>query len=343
MSDRTRGRTQLPSLTCPEARLITARSHFVDRFVPDCETVLLPAKTVEGGALNFERGRVRLEAPMRPKRGLLKRRAVEEREVEGVLVDFRIRNPENWAHFLNNHLPILFALCEATDTPPGDCVLVLPEGAPSHILDAAELFGLTALATGDTVTGEGITFAAEPWTGIRPERRDWATGAEPQARLAAAGAREANPDLPDRVFLARRDTRTLENEAEVERLLTKRGFNRLYAEDLSPLDQFRLFEQAEAVVAIHGAGLAPLLYISPEARLRWLMELFPCGHMTDVYRVMAHQCGVRWIGVRGRIKPEHVTPAYKLDEPFLAYSLQSFEADTHAIARALDMIESQTG
>jgi capsular polysaccharide biosynthesis protein len=124
--------------------------------------------------------------------------------------------------------------------------------------------------------------------------------------------------------------------AEVEACLAPHDYTTIHAEDLSPADQMRLFREAEAMVAVHGAALAPLLYVPPGGRLRQLVEILPVGHMTDVYRVMAEQVGVGWTGVRGRIKPKHVEPAYRIGTPFKRFSLDSFEVDIVALERALD-------
>jgi capsular polysaccharide biosynthesis protein len=149
-----------------------------------------------------------------------------------------------------------------------------------------------------------------------------------------AGLDAQNGALPSRIFLSRRDTRVLENEAEVADWLGARGFTKLYPEDFSAADQLRLFRQAEVIVAVHGAGLAPLLYASVSDRPRHLVELLPCGHMTDVYRVMAHQTGWSWAGVRGRLKPEYVKPAYAFHAEFKQFSLDSFEVDIRALDEA---------
>jgi len=145
-----------------------------------------------------------------------------------------------------------------------------------------------------------------------------------------------------RVFLVRRGTRRLVNEAEIAGHLAARGFVRLHAEDLAVADQFRLFQRAEAVVAIHGAALAPMLYRAPGAPPLALVELFPCGHVTDVWRAVAGQTGGRWVGVRGRLRPEHVRPAQDLSRPFLRHSLQDFEADPAAIDRAFAILEGES-
>ncbi len=80
-----------------------------------------------------------------------------------------------------------------------------------------------------------------------------------------------------------------------------------------------------------------MLYTHAKTRPARLIELMPCGHMTDVYRVMATQLGIRWTGVRGRIKPDYIAPAYDLSQPFLAHSLDSFNIDLAALARAVEI------
>ena len=258
----------------------------------------------------------------------------------GVFFDLRLRHPQNWAHFLNNHLPICFALMDQTGLKPEEAVLILPAKTPGYIVRAAGFFGLRTICSADRIEGEGVAFTSEPWTGIRSVRAQWAKLPQIRAILSQESVHGVAPGdpLPRKVFLSRRDTRNLENEAAVEAYLAERGYAKIYPEDLPVADQLRLFEQADSMVAIHGAGLAPLLYLSDKARLKQLVELFPCGHMTDVYRVMSHQVGCRWIGVRGKIKPEHVTPAYDLENPFLQYSLQSFELDLAALDLAFEMV-----
>ncbi|SDN58823.1 Protein of unknown function [Lutimaribacter pacificus] len=335
---RNTGKLTIAPCHCPADTLVTAQSHLVDRFVADCEIVHLPVKTVVGGTLSFDLTDTVAHPPEPPRRSLSLLRRPAPQRVEGrVFVDFRLRFPQNWAHFLNNHLPILFALAEDAGCPPEGMLLVLPGDTPRYIIQAAQFFGLETLCTDAPVEGRALNFTADPWTGIRPARADWAHLPYPQQVLSQC--READSQgtvLPARAFLSRRKTRVLENEPEIESLLAERGFTRLYPEDLSVADQFRLFEETEEIVAIHGAALAPLLYRSGQSRLERLIELFPCGHMTDVYRVMSHQVGCRWLGVRGRIKPEHVAGAYDLEKPFVKYSLQSFAVDPRSLTLALE-------
>jgi capsular polysaccharide biosynthesis protein len=328
------------------ASLVTARSFLVDRVVPDCEIVSLPGKQIAGGQLGHSRGAVTLRpwGNHRPFGRMRRRLAGEERTRrirDRVVFDVRHRSPHNWAHWLTNHLPIVFRLAAAEGLARSEILLVTPADIPGYVRTAAELFGLEVLAADSAIEGEGVTFEVRPWTAVRAARAEWVSAPEVRAVLDAALAGGNAAPLPARIFLSRRKTRALSNEAEIERYLAARGYETIYPEDLAPADQIRLFREAEAIVAIHGAGLAPLLYVPPGGRLRQLVEILPVGHMSDAFRVIADQVGVRWIGVRGKIKPQYVAPAYRLDARFDAFSLDSFEVDVASLDLALEMIGTE--
>ncbi|WP_265501104.1 glycosyltransferase family 61 protein [Paracoccus beibuensis] len=315
------------------SRLITARSFLTDRAVADCEEITLPGRQVPGGTVPY--GRVdRMAAPASRKgwRALLRRRPGPVPLQGDLGMDCRFVSPENWSHFLNLHAPLAFELMRRLDLPPGGMTLILPAGTPGFILKAADYLGLRTQCADGAVTGPGAAFGFSRNITI-PDRRRW---------LKAAGVIDQlfdgpRPDLPRHLFLSRRGARSISNQAEIESVLAPRGFATVYPEDLSPADQFQLFNTAETIVAIHGAGLAPLLYRHPDAPLRHLVEILPCGHMTDFYRLMAQQVGCRWTGVRGRLKPEYVRPAYDLSAPiYRQHSLDSFEVDPVSLERALE-------
>ena len=248
----------------------------------------------------------------------------------------RAHEPENFAHFLNNHLPAFFRAAEVAGRDWSDARLLLPKKTPGYILDLAALFGIQTVCTRKTVRGEGLAFHATPWTSLRSARAAWAALPRPQAALAQALAEAPDPGLPRKVFISRKSTRALENATEIEAWLGDRGFETVYPEDLPVLDQMRLFRDADEIVAVHGAALAPLLYCTPGAGPRRLVEILPVGHMTDVYRDMAAAVDCDWIGVQGRIKPGYVAGLYDLDTPFTQHSLDSFEVDPASLEMAFD-------
>lgn len=327
---------EVASFRMAPGTIVTARSHLIDRMVPACEVISLPEKTVPGGTIPFatvERLPFATTSPrLRDRlRGRVKGEPVP---LEGTLgFDCRFGSPENWAHFLNIHAPLTFALTNRLGIAPHELTLILPQAIPGFVLRAAAHLGLRTQVTDAEVIGPGVVVTLATNI-IRPDRRRWLMDSGVIGRLAAAGG----GDFPANVLLARRKTRELSNQPEIEATLASRGFRTIYPEDLSVPEQFALFNGAETIVAVHGAGLAPLLYRQPQARLRRLVELLPCGHMTDVYRGMSQQVGCAWIGVRGRIKPEYIRPAYVLDTPFTRYSLDNFEVDPASLDLALDMI-----
>ena len=323
------------------AQLVTARSYLIDRFTPECEIVSLPPRTTGGGVLRY--GPRPLGAAPPRRRGFLT--GVQRRDggdIAGRTVfDFRLRHPQNWAHFLNNHLPIYFWICDALDLDWTKTLIVMPADTPDYIRDAADMFGLDILASDGDLSGDGIAFEADPWICIRAARDNWVRSAKVQAVVAQAA--RSGMAVPQRVFLSRRNTRTLSNEAEVVAYLAAMGFVTFYPEDLCARDQFRLFREAETIVAIHGAGLAPLLYRPSGGHLRQLIEILPCGHMTDVYRIMAQQVGCAWIGVRGKLKPAYVRPAYDFSARFDAFSRDDFEVDIQSLELAFAMATHPIG
>lgn len=320
------------------AWLIGASSYLVDRIVPACERIRLTAKEVPGGVLSIGRGTLPLEERSRRFLNSFGRlKSTSTTPPHGNVIDLRRNSPSNWAHFLNNHVPILLVTSQALDIDPAEILAVLPAHTPRYIHAAADMLGLTILTTDNALVGDGILYDAKPWTGIRPARVEWVQTSFIRGVVQKI-KKQSKSQMPDRVFLSRRKTRAPVNEGEIITMLEPLGFVTIYPEDLSPADQMLLFQKAEIIVAIHGAGLAPLLYAAPDGRLRQIVEILHAGHMTDVYRVMAQQVGVNWIGVRGRLKPEYIRPAYDFSQKFRAYSLDNFEVDLAALDLAFEMV-----
>lgn len=227
----------------------------------------------------------------------------------------------------------MFLLCQRAGLSQQDVTLLLPAAIPGYVLGIAQLLRLQVQRTGLAVRGSGIGFDLDNWNTLRPLRRNWIAGSGVLDILADA-IRERDRGAR-RVFLPCRDTRCLSNQDQIESLLAAQGYVTVYLETLDAADQFALFHHAEEIVAVPGAGLAPLLYHQPDSRLKRLVEILPCGHMTDVYRVICQQIGCGWTGVRGRIKPEYVNDLYRIGTLFTRYSLDPFEADPKSLEQAL--------
>lgn len=73
------------------------------------------------------------------------------------------------------------------------------------------------------------------------------------------------------------------NEAEIINLLENYGFEAVIMDNKTVQEQAELFYQAEAIVAIHGAALANLLFIQPGVKV---IELIPYGYVNNCFYAM---------------------------------------------------------
>jgi capsular polysaccharide biosynthesis protein len=80
--------------------------------------------------------------------------------------------------------------------------------------------------------------------------------------------------LTRRIFISRRKTgtRTLRNEAELEKMLHSYYFETHFMEQYPLAKQARLIRESEIIVATHGAGLANLVFARPGTQV---IEIVP--------------------------------------------------------------------
>jgi len=85
-----------------------------------------------------------------------------------------------------------------------------------------------------------------------------------------------------KVFLARRDARSLLNQAEVEETVARFGYRTVFMEDYSLREQLSIGAQAKHVVAIHGAAMSFLIM---GKRIDSIVEFLPANNYVALYPV----------------------------------------------------------
>jgi len=323
--------------------LFAPKSYLMDRVVPDIEQILLPAATTESGVItidwpNSETTRPSGSAGKKERIwSELSNRFRPVRLSGDLVVDLRVRWPHNWAHVLNNHLPLALYLRDLTRKNVREMSVLFDRNAPDYVVDLFMIFGFKVNTYSGRVTTTFLNFDAEPWICIRSIAYKWV-----QNYFHVTGIRDEifrdTEELPSKIFINRKKTRTLQNQRDVIRYLSSRGFVVIYPEDLSPQRQLKLFADAEQVVAIHGANMAPLLFRDIENPGLRVVELLSPGHMTNYYRIMSEQVGAAWAGVRGRIEPKHLKYAYRQNQRFSKYSLSPFYVDIESLEAAMDSV-----
>jgi hypothetical protein len=86
-----------------------------------------------------------------------------------------------------------------------------------------------------------------------------------------------------RIYIARGDavrSRKVSNEAEVIEVLRSQGFEILYLTKVSVIDQVKIFNEADLIVAVHGGGLSNLVYCEPDTTV---LEIFPDQYVRHYY------------------------------------------------------------
>jgi capsular polysaccharide biosynthesis protein len=101
-------------------------------------------------------------------------------------------------------------------------------------------------------------------------------------------ARNTQPKaLPKRIYITRRkaDSRRVTNEAELLEKLRLRDFVVIVLEDCGWLNQVALFQNAEIIIAPHGAGLANLVFASVSALvIELIAEAYPFTFFPEISR-----------------------------------------------------------
>ena len=112
------------------------------------------------------------------------------------------------------------------------------------------------------------------------------------------------PDMPrTKLYIsrARAGFRRVLNEAEVLDYLIPLGYQPVWLEDYSFAEQVGLFQQAEQIIAPHGAGLANLIWCQPGAKV---IEFFSPQYLPECYWVIAKQIGLSYGYLVGKNQPD---------------------------------------
>ena len=122
------------------------------------------------------------------------------------------------------------------------------------------------------------------------------------------------------LFVSRGDAplRRLKNEAELITDLLDLGFEYFVPKSNDHRSQIEAFRSARIVVAVHGAGLANLLFCQPGTLV---VELFPAKQVNSIYRWLALQLGLRYCAVVGFSGDE--TQAFSVKVPLVVAEVEA--------------------
>jgi capsular polysaccharide biosynthesis protein len=98
----------------------------------------------------------------------------------------------------------------------------------------------------------------------------------------------AHHRYPELVYISRAQARGRQviNEQEVTNLLQQLGFQTVFLEKMSVLEQVALFAHAKVIVSPHGSGLTNLVFCNPGATV---VELFSPHYVRTDYWIISQQ------------------------------------------------------
>ena len=337
---------KIPAVPIPETRVFAHATRMSDFASPEIERILKPASelrqhtvTIEvrsGNSLTAAENHPVPTAAYPRLKHEIKSRLHQATPVVNLGdqygLDMRFRFLGNYAHLIHDVIgPV--RLIERTleadaNAPTRPVHVIMPKNAPPLAKKVLDFAGIPTLATDGAVTGDLISITQElNLTLLSHLRRQpveaWST------------------PTPERVFVARRGARSIENMEAVTRFLADQGFTRIYMEDLAIGEQWSTLAFAKEIVGIHGAGLANLGFsihndAAQTPRFR-LVELFSPGFSSSCFRDYAGVLDGRWVGVRGRITPEVVQELDILDRP-RAHENACFTVDLDSLSEALEYV-----
>jgi hypothetical protein len=244
------------------------------------------------------------------------------------ILDMRELDPNNMAHLLLNMIPYYLLAKRVA----GADVKVLLSKVREPFSNLLSTFGITPLQENRRVTGNIIKirgtrglsvydlFGSRDCDGI-----DFVPDAYSETNFSS--------DLNfDRIFLARRAPRNLENQSEIEAVVGRYGYKTIFFEDYTIREQLSIGAQAKHVIAIHGAAMSFLLM---NKKFDSLIELLPPHVHHDTFS----KClGLR-VGRYEQIIPDYdERVAHSGWESILYFKNRNFSVNTSLVDQLLSEI-----
>jgi hypothetical protein len=280
------------SIAVTSSKIFTHPTRLADCWKPGIQEINIPAHEVTRSEIevHIQEGSTRMlgiKKKQRLLRRLYNKFLVPIQIDDEYVYDARYETDENIAHVLDNVASAVFAV---RNTFP-KTTIVLRARASIMAKNAYALLRLPVICTDAEVIGKLIV--------LKEAGRDQFSG----DGMYSSFFNDISFDgyergTPDKVFISRRGARALLNEAEVEGLLVRYGYQKVYFEDIPLATQWSITRNAKEIVAIHGAALFSLVFSRSRPKV---VELFHPGYVVDLYRNVTNAIGGTWCGVSGQL------------------------------------------
>jgi capsular polysaccharide biosynthesis protein len=326
------------AIACPESRVFTYPTRLADAWQPGVQQVVESAGVLDAARFRFEvkqGSTASLNIPPWTRNPLrrLRRKGAPLELRDKIVLDYRFETPGNYSHVIINmaqHALLFRKALRERGEADRELVMLIRPHPPRFATDVFELLGIPWLATDAEVLG-------------------------PIAHLTIESTRKSNflfvPELfpeitaegpsPERLFIGRRSTRGLVNEEEVSTYVKKEGFEVCSFEGMPVRNQWALVRRAKHIIAIHGAGLANLIFnrawTEGSGNGPRVVEIFPGGFKVTYFRYLVHALQGRWCAVRAQVTPETLRDLDERGRP-LSHAYEPIRVHVDSIRAALDYL-----
>ncbi len=215
----------------------------------------------------------------------------------------------NYFHWIAEVLPRLAILRKIQP----DCVVLLPgPKPPEYILRTVEAFGFQR--TYIIMPGE-LVLVRQLWMPVRPGRAGYMAPSlvqEVREQIMSSLQIQLHSAVKASrwvyVSRSRQQWRQLTNEAEVVAILQRYGFETVYFEELSFVEQVRTMYETAIFIGIHGANMTNILFMTPGTHA---IEMLSETYLNPSYLSMAASIGVLYSVVPSKLgSPPNVEHNY---------------------------------
>jgi hypothetical protein len=336
----------VPQYSVPESMLFAHRTRLADSWFPAPEAIVQPALEIGPGSIVI-RVSDGTTCEYQTRHPLKYLRRLRTERIEGKYL-FDLRHTDlNMAHLLDHASYVLLAkkhLAAAVGRPIEIYVLVRSV-ASRMAKECYRLLGIPIIATDARVEGT-IVQVSDQQTEVRAvggtlcKKAPAVVGLLPEI-FDGLPKEEAPAETPEKVYIARKTSRSILNASEITNVLEREGFKTYFFEDIPVREQWRIVRNAREVVAIHGAALGALVFNRNGLKRSGnqpgfsLIELYGAGYLVDSYRRYTAALKGRWCGVRGQITPDIVCDL-DVKGNARAHQASPFRVDPETLKMALD-------
>jgi capsular polysaccharide biosynthesis protein len=207
----------------------------------------------------------------------------------------------NYYHWILEQLPKLRAVEHYTQETGTEPILVLPPDSPSFVRETLALLDVDESSCiewqGPALDVETLVVPSFPEANA--DNLHWL-----RTRLRRAAARrQESVSVSERIFISRkgaRNHRHLRNEDNVLDTLERYGFERVFTEDYSIVEQIQMFSEAHAIASTHGAGLTNIIWADEATIIEFHNHV-----IRDYFYVLANNVGHSYVPIMAQSTDPH--------------------------------------